>query len=93
MALAEREARIKRLMYQSWYRGCKETDRILGHFAKAHLAELNDDELDAFEAILEESDKDLFNWLTGKEPMPEAYQANPIMQRLQDFDVVQAVQA
>lgn len=86
-----REVRIKRILYQSWYRGCKETDRIIGHFCRAHIYELSDENLDALERILEESDKDLFNWLTGVEPMPEEYTRCPVMQQLLAFDVAKAV--
>lgn len=65
-----REHRVKRLIYQSWYRGCKETDILLGNFAKAHLAELDDAGLDSFEALLGEQDADVYGWLTGTIPVP-----------------------
>ncbi len=81
------EKRIKRLHYLSWYRGCKETDKILGGFARAHLEELKPAELDEFERILGEDDSDLFDWMTGKRPMPEHYQQSPLMQRILAFDV------
>ena len=80
--------RIKRLMYQSWYRGCKETDRILGHFARAHLAEFSVEELDRFEALMEENDADIFAWVTGKKPLPAEYVACPVMKQIMTFDVV-----
>lgn len=82
----DRTIRIKRLQYQSWYRGCKETDRVLGWFAKQHLHELDEAELDVFEAILDESDNDIFAW-KGGEPLPERYQGNTVMQRILAFDV------
>ncbi len=85
--------RIKRLLYQSWYRGCKETDRILGHFARAHLATFSAAELDRFEQLLQEEDVDLFAWITGKKPLPPAYQQCHVMQQLQDFHVPTALQS
>ncbi|MCB2081973.1 MAG: succinate dehydrogenase assembly factor 2 [Rickettsiales bacterium] len=81
------DTRIKRLKYQSWYRGCKETDRILGRFARAHLDHFTPEELDLFEAILKEDDRDLFRWISGEAPMPEEYSDNPVMRRILAFDV------
>lgn len=71
--ITPREARIKRLIYQSWYRGCKETDILLGGFAKAHLQELDDAGLDSFEALLGEHDADVFAWLTDVKPVPPQF--------------------
>lgn len=82
-----REARIKRLTYQSWYRGCKETDRLIGWFCKLHLHDMSDAGLDEMEQILEVDDKHLFNWLTQKEPTPEPYASMAVMQELLAFDV------
>ncbi len=87
-----REDRIKRLLYQSWYRGCKETDKLLGYFARANLARFDDVDLDAFEAILLESDRDLFDWLTEKKPLPPHYVNHPVMTRLMKFNVAHYVQ-
>jgi len=85
-----RENRIKRLLYQSWYRGCKETDRIVGWFAKKHIHELSDAQIDEFEEIMAEDDKDIFNWLTGKITVPAKYDDNSVMKMLLDFDVAKA---
>ncbi len=87
----EREKRIKRLLYQSWYRGCKETDKILGPFARAYLHRFSDAELDEFEALMAEEDRDLFAWITGKVPVPERYQASVVMQRLLEYDVAESL--
>lgn len=48
----------------------KENDFLLGRFAVAHVAELSDDDVASFEALLLESDNDLYNWLTRKEAPP-----------------------
>lgn len=81
-----RENRIKRLIYRSWYRGCKETDKILGQFAKEYLSRFSDSELDSFEAILEESDSDIFDWMSGKQQLPEKYKSNRVIKLLKEFD-------
>lgn len=64
------DPRLKRLRLRSWRRGTKEMDLLLGHFADLHLAGLTTDELDAFEALLEENDQDLYAWASGRETMP-----------------------
>ena len=65
------DARRKKLLYQSQHCGMKENDILLGRFAKYHLAAMSDDDLTHFEAIMRETDIDLYNWITGKEPVPE----------------------
>jgi antitoxin CptB len=82
-----RQIRIKRLLYQSWYRGCKETDKIIGGFAKKHIHELSDKELDQLEEILAENDNDIFDWCCGKLPVPEKYTGNHVFQKILAFDV------
>ncbi len=61
----------KRLIYQSWYRGTKETDLLLGPFAKETLDQMGEKQLTAYEQFLNETDTDIYNWITGKEPAPE----------------------
>jgi antitoxin CptB len=53
--------RLKMLSYRAWRRGIRETDLILGPFADAHLASLTADQLDAFEALLEQPDQELYD--------------------------------
>ncbi|QBY02622.1 succinate dehydrogenase assembly factor 2 [Rhodophyticola sp. CCM32] len=50
-------------------------DLILGGWAAAHLAHASEAELDLFEAILAEADLDLYQWVSGQQPAPEAYAA------------------
>jgi antitoxin CptB len=47
-----------------------EGDLLLGRFADRHLAGLEGAELDRYEALLEESDQDLFAWISGQAPVP-----------------------
>jgi antitoxin CptB len=65
-----RETRIKRLRMRAWHRGIKEMDLILGGWADAHLAGLDDTTLDAFEAVLAEADHDLYSWVSGQAEPP-----------------------
>lgn len=64
------DIRRKRLLYQSTHRGTKESDVLLGGFAKAHLDRLSEPQLDRFEALLQENDADLVDWITEKTPAP-----------------------
>jgi len=61
----------RRLHFRSWHRGTKEMDHLLGKFADAHLETLSADHLAAYDALLEESDPDLYNWITGREAAPD----------------------
>ncbi len=63
-------ARRRKLLYRSWHRGTREMDLLLGSFAERHLGGFWDTELDAYEAILELSDPDLYNWISGQEALP-----------------------
>lgn len=81
-----REDRIKRLIYRSIYTGTKETDLLLGTFAKRNLESLSEQLLDEYEALIENSDPDLYMWISRRKPVPEASNGE-IMQRLQDFKI------
>ena len=70
-----REIRIKRLRMRSWRRGIKEMDLILGAFADAELAGLDDVTLDDYERLLEENDWDLYYWVTGAREVPDEHRA------------------
>ena len=64
--------RLKRLRFRSWHRGTREMDLLLGRFADAHLAAFTPEELDCYEALLKQSDPDLYSWITDAEtPPPE----------------------
>ncbi len=76
--------RRKRLTYRSWHRGFKENDLLLGSFADAHLARLDAEQLDRYEALLEQPDADIFNWMTKTEAVPPAFDTD-VMQLLQSF--------
>jgi antitoxin CptB len=72
------EDRRKRLRYRSWHRGTREMDLLMGSFADVHIATFAPDQLDKYEAALEQADPDLYNWITGAEPVPAA-QNNDVM--------------
>ena len=76
--------RRKRLAFRAWHRGTKEMDFILGTFADRQLEGLDNAGLDRFEALIDVPDQDLYNWVTGREPVPDEYD-NDIMAELRSF--------
>lgn len=62
--------RLRRLRYRAWHRGTREMDLMLGPFADAKLPTMSPAELDRFEALLDEMDTDLLDWLMGAVPAP-----------------------
>ena len=72
-ATAGLDARRRRIKFRSWHRGMLETDLLLGRFADAEIDNLSEGELDDFEALLEAIDRDVFAWMTGEAPIPQAY--------------------
>ncbi|MBT3307487.1 MAG: succinate dehydrogenase assembly factor 2 [Alphaproteobacteria bacterium] len=67
------EPRQKRLLFRCNHRGTKENDILLGGFAASHVNDLTDSQLVGLESMLDESDIDLYKWITGKEPVPQAH--------------------
>ena len=47
---------IKKLIYRSKYTGTRETDILLGNFAENHLKNLDDENLLAYQALLNSGD-------------------------------------
>ena len=78
------DIRRKRLLFRSWHRGTKETDLLIGSFAEQHLAAFSEAELDGYEALLEQDDGDLFDWITGRVPLPPECDGD-ILGRLRNF--------
>jgi antitoxin CptB len=78
------DIRRKRLLFRSWHRGTRETDLLLGSFAEAYLAGLSPAQLDRYEALLEENDARLFDWITRRAPPPAEYETD-VLRLLQAF--------
>lgn len=78
------DSRLKRLRMRAWRRGFREMDLILGPFADQHAQDLPEDELAAFEALLQEADQDVYGWIIGREPPPAAHDTS-LMKKLQAF--------
>lgn len=70
---ADLDPRRRRALVRAWRRGMREMDLLLGGFADKHIAALSDEELAAFEALLEVSDTTLLPWMTGEKVVPPQY--------------------
>ena len=75
------DERRKRLLYRATHRGTREADHLVGAFAEAHLEGLDEADLNRFEALLDESDVDLVDWLMGRRPIPDRLQC-PLVKRM-----------
>ena len=52
-------------------RGIKEMDLILSAYADARLDSMSDSDLDRYDALLNENDHDLYQWITGQTATPD----------------------
>lgn len=64
------EKKRKQLVFRSWHRGTREIDLMLGSFADAHVVGFDAAQLAAYDRFLRNSDPDIYNWLSGQEPLP-----------------------
>ncbi len=78
------ETRLNKIRFRAWRRGFREADLILGPFVDAHAATMTADQLDRLEALMDQSDHDIFGWIMGALPVPEAFD-DDILARLRAF--------
>ncbi|MEO1110071.1 MAG: succinate dehydrogenase assembly factor 2 [Pseudomonadota bacterium] len=67
-----RDIRIKRMKMRSMRRGIKEMDLILSAYADRNLDAMDVAGLDQYDALLNENDQDLYQWVTGQVTAPDA---------------------
>ena len=79
-----KEYRLKKLIYQSNHRGCKELDIILGQFATKNIDLLTEQELDNYEQMCNESEWDIYSWFTGEKQTPSQFEA--IIHKIRSFN-------
>ncbi|MFN4171729.1 MAG: succinate dehydrogenase assembly factor 2 [Pseudorhodobacter sp.] len=68
-------ARLKRLAMRAARRGTKEMDLVLGPYAQASLAGMDEARLALFDRLLWENDQDLLPWVLGQTAPPAEYAA------------------
>lgn len=84
------EIRRKRLKFRSWHRGTREMDLLLGRFAERYLDGYAEGDLDLYEEILEFSDPDLYNWVSGREDIPDSA-SQKIISNLKEFTLTRSL--
>lgn len=67
------DARRKRILFRSLRRGTKESDLVIGGFARVALPGLDAAQLDALEALLDRPDPELLGWAIGLHPVPAEF--------------------
>ena len=78
------DIRFRRLLFRSWHRGTQECDLILGSFADSCLSDFDTAQLDRFEALLECTDPELFDWIIGGVTPPPRHD-HDVVQLLRNF--------
>ncbi|XP_031091280.1 succinate dehydrogenase assembly factor 2, mitochondrial-like isoform X2 [Ipomoea triloba] len=75
--LSDEEAK-RRLLYRSKQRGYLELDLILGKWVEDHIHSMDENGIKALVHVLDVENPDLWKWLTGQEPAPDAIRTNPV---------------
>jgi antitoxin CptB len=76
--------RLKRLVYRSSYTGTKELDLVLGGFARARLADLDDGQLDRYEALVDAENPEIYAWVIQRETPPAEHDTD-VLRMIQDY--------
>ncbi len=80
--------RLKRLKFQSWHRGTREADYMIGCYFDRFHHEWGEAELAWFEALLVEEDVDILGWALGTLSVPPELDG-PLMERMCELDYVE----
>ena len=76
--------RHRRIRFRSWHRGSREAYILLGRFCDQHLSEMKEEDLEQFEALLEQPDPDIWNWVIGRQKIPADFD-HTVMRRLKKY--------
>lgn len=79
------DARCRRILYRASHRGTKELDWLLGKYAEAHIADMNEADLQSFEEFLALPDPDIQRWLLEPGTPPPNGEAGELVSRLKAF--------
>ena len=78
------DLRRRKLLFRAWHRGMREMDLIMGGFADARLAQLDEGELAAFERLIELPDQELLAWIMGEAAVPAEFDSQ-LLRGIRDF--------
>jgi antitoxin CptB len=83
----DQQARLKRLRFRAWHRGTREADLMIGGYFDRYGADWSQQEMDWFEALLEEQDVDIMAWALGTAAPPARFRGE-MMRRFQTIDYI-----
>lgn len=81
--------RRKRMIYRSKQRGWLEADLLLGSWAVKNVPTLTEQELDEYELLLKEETIDIFNYISGKDTLPDHLKDLSVMKKVMKYALVQ----
>ena len=84
--------RRKRVIYRSKQRGWLEADLLMGSWATKFVPTLNKKDLDDYEELLKEETIDIYNYISGKDPLPDKLKNMDVMKKLQVYALESKVQ-
>jgi len=64
---------IKKILYRSKYRGCKETDFLLGNFFEKERQNIENFGLELCQDFLNEDDMMIYDWILDRSEFPSKY--------------------
>jgi antitoxin CptB len=76
--------RRRQLKFRSWHRGTREMDFLMGRFADRHIDGFRPEQLDLYARLLENSDPEIYDWITGRSPVP-ADSDSDVLAQLRSF--------
>ncbi|WP_375291232.1 succinate dehydrogenase assembly factor 2 [Qipengyuania sp.] len=84
MSSTDLPTRLARARFRAWHRGTREADYMIGGFFDRYHAAWDTEELEWFEALLDEDDVDVMAWALGTLPVPARFAGTQIaaMQKL-----------
>jgi len=68
-------------LFRATHRGTQENDRLIGSFVAARIEALTEADIAELEELLEYPENALTDWLTGREPIPDALDS-PLMRAM-----------
>ena len=75
----------KRMIYRSKQRGWLEADLLLGSWASINVPTLSQSDLDDYEKLLKEETIDIYNYISGKDPLPDHLKDLKVMKDIQQY--------
>ena len=82
--MSDQDIRRKRLLYVARHRGTQEGDLVLGGFAERYVSGFDAGQLEAFEALLDQTDADLMDWISGRTAPPKSLDG-PVFRLLMQY--------